>query len=177
MDTNLVVTSTEASGGHRTLEASHRSVSSFDPAMVLLNPIVQILDRPVFHAFVQFGTDRARMSVATVTRNECRNDAGHRLVRSKERLRRRHVAWGASGSLGSGDPGPIRRNRSNHRRTDTPGTTTSRSKWPPLNSPSRPKIPAIIPPQLIGLAEYGRAESLHQSYVNPSAMNNSLPGN
>src|SRR3979411_427734 len=37
MVTEFVVTSTEASGGPRTLEASQRSVSSFDPTMVLLN--------------------------------------------------------------------------------------------------------------------------------------------
>ena len=38
-----------------TFEAAHRSVSSLDPAMVLFDPIIQILVRPVFHAFVQFG--------------------------------------------------------------------------------------------------------------------------
>ena len=63
MGTEFVVTSAEASGGRRTLEASHRSVSSFDPTMILLNPIVQILVRPVFHSLVQFGTDRARVTV------------------------------------------------------------------------------------------------------------------
>jgi hypothetical protein len=55
----FVETSTEARCGFVTIEAAHRSVSSLDPAMVLLDLIIQILVRPVFHAFVQFGPDRA----------------------------------------------------------------------------------------------------------------------
>jgi hypothetical protein len=39
----LVKTSTEARCGFMTFEAAHRSVSSLDPAMVLLDPIIQIL--------------------------------------------------------------------------------------------------------------------------------------
>jgi hypothetical protein len=44
----LVETSTEARCGFMTFEAAHRSVSSLDPARVLLDPIIQILVRPVF---------------------------------------------------------------------------------------------------------------------------------
>src|ERR1700722_15786529 len=90
--TELVETSTEARCRFMTFEASHRSVSSLDPAMVLLDPIVQILVRPVFHAFVQFGSDRARVTVMTIRRDTRGGDAGHGFGRSKECLRRLHVA-------------------------------------------------------------------------------------
>src|SRR5258708_34249383 len=92
MVAEFVVTSTEASGGLRTLEASHRSVSYFDPAMVLLDPIVQIPVGPVFYARVQFGPYRERITVMTVRCDTRWNDAGHGFGRSKERLRRGHVA-------------------------------------------------------------------------------------
>ena len=75
-----------------TLEAAHWSISSLDPAMVLLDPIVQILVRSVFHAFVQFGPDRARVTIMTIRRDTRGDDACHSFGRSKERLRRRHVA-------------------------------------------------------------------------------------
>ena len=51
MIAEFVETSTEAGGGVGTFEAPHRSVSSFDAAMVLFDPIVQIAVGPVFHAF------------------------------------------------------------------------------------------------------------------------------
>jgi hypothetical protein len=65
----LVETSTEARCGFMTFEAAHRSVLSLDPAMVLLDPTIQILVRPVFHAFVQFGSDRAWVTVMTIRRD------------------------------------------------------------------------------------------------------------
>src|ERR1700722_19324822 len=74
-----------------TFEAAHRSVSFLDPAMVLLDPIVQILIGPVFHALVQFGSDRARVTVVAIGCDPRGDDAGHRFGRSKERLRGRHV--------------------------------------------------------------------------------------
>ena len=92
MVAEFVVTSTEASGGLWTLEASHRSVSSFDPAMVLLDPIVQIPVGSVFYSHVQFRPYRAWITVMTVRCDTRRNHAGHGFGRSKERLRRRHVA-------------------------------------------------------------------------------------
>ena len=60
-----------------TFETAHRSVSSLDPAMVLLDPIIQILVRPVFHAFIQFGPDRAWVTVMTIRRDTRGGDAGH----------------------------------------------------------------------------------------------------
>ena len=92
MIAELVETSTEAGGGFGTFEAAHRSVSSFDPAMVLLDPIVQIPVGSVFHAFVQFGPDRAWITVMTIRCDTRGSDAGHGFGRSKERFRRRHVA-------------------------------------------------------------------------------------
>jgi hypothetical protein len=73
----LVETSTEARCGFTTFEAAHRSLSSLDPAMVLLDPVIQILVRPVFHAFVHFGPDRAWVTVMTIRRGTRRGDAGH----------------------------------------------------------------------------------------------------
>ena len=60
--------------------------------MVLLDPIIQILVRPVFHAFVQFGPDRAWVTVMTIRRDTRGGDAGHGFGGSKECLRRLHVA-------------------------------------------------------------------------------------
>src|SRR5471030_1564483 len=91
MVAEFVVTSTEATGGLRTLEASHRSVSSFDPAMVLLNPIIQIPAGPVFYSRAQFCPYRARITVMTIRCDMRWNHAGHGFGRSKERLRRGHV--------------------------------------------------------------------------------------
>jgi hypothetical protein len=60
--------------------------------MVLLDPIVQTLVGPMFHAFVLFSPDRARVTVMTIRRDTCGNDAGHGFGRSKECLRRLRVA-------------------------------------------------------------------------------------
>src|SRR4051812_27207655 len=83
---------TEASGGLRTFKASHRSVSSFDPAVVLLNPIVQLPVGPVFYSRVQFGPYRARITVMIVRCDTRWNDAGYGFGRPKECFRRGHVA-------------------------------------------------------------------------------------
>src|ERR1700722_14613913 len=88
----FVETSAEARCGLLALETAHRSVSSFDPAMVLLNSVIQILVGPVFHGFVQLSPDRARVTIVSIRRDTRRNDAGHRIGRPKERLRRFHVA-------------------------------------------------------------------------------------
>src|ERR1700682_5903027 len=92
MITEFVKTSTEARCGFITFEATHWSVSSLDPAMVLLDPIIQILVGPVFHAFVQFGPDGARVTIMTIRRDSLGGHARHGFGRSKECLRRRHVA-------------------------------------------------------------------------------------
>ena len=102
MITEFVKTSTETRRGFMTLEAAQWSISSLDPAMVLLDPIVQILVRSVFHAFVQFGPDRARVTIVTVRRDTRGGDARHGFGRSKERLRRRHVALLAQSDVDKG---------------------------------------------------------------------------
>ena len=75
-----------------TLEAAHWSTSSLDPAMILLDPTVGIPVRSMFHVFVQFGPDRARVTIVTVRRDTRGGGARHGFGRSKKRLRRRHVA-------------------------------------------------------------------------------------
>ena len=61
--------------------------------MVLLDPDYSgILVRPVFHVFVQFGPDRAWVTVMTIRRDTRGGDAGHGFGRSKECLRRLHIA-------------------------------------------------------------------------------------
>ena len=92
MVTEFVESSTETRSGFRAFEAAHRSVAPLDPAMVLLNPIIQILVGPAFHAFVQFSPDRARIAVVTVRRDTRGSDAGHGFGGAEERLGRLHVA-------------------------------------------------------------------------------------
>jgi hypothetical protein len=92
MITKFIETSTEAAGGVMVLEASHRSVTALDPTMILLDPIIQVSVGPVFHPFVQFSSDRSRITVVTIRRDARGYDAGHHFCRSKELFRRLHVA-------------------------------------------------------------------------------------
>jgi hypothetical protein len=92
MATEFIKTSTETRRGCMAFEAAHRPVSPLNPAMVLLDPVVQISAGPVFRVFVQLSPDRARVTVMTIRRDTRGNDAGHRFGRSKECLRRLHVA-------------------------------------------------------------------------------------
>ena len=78
MIAKLVEASTEARGGIGTFEAAHRSVSSFDTAMVLLNTIVQVLVGSMFHAIVQFSPDRAWITVVPIRGDTRWGDASHR---------------------------------------------------------------------------------------------------
>ena len=77
MVTEFVETSTETRCEVRAFKAAHRSVSPFDPAMILLDPTVEILVRPVLHSFVQFSLDRLRVAIVSIRRNPRRNDTGH----------------------------------------------------------------------------------------------------
>jgi hypothetical protein len=92
MVTEFVEPSTETRSRFGAFEAAHGSVSPLDRAMVLLDPIIQILVGAVLHAVVQFSPDRARITIVTVRRDTRGGDAGHGFDRSKECLRRRHVA-------------------------------------------------------------------------------------
>jgi len=60
--------------------------------MVLLDPVVQVLVGPVLYTFGQLGPDRAWITVVTIRRDTRGRDPGDSFGRSKERLRRRHVA-------------------------------------------------------------------------------------
>jgi len=44
--------------------------------MILLDPIVEILVRPVLHPFVQFSLDRLRVAIVSIRRNPRRNETG-----------------------------------------------------------------------------------------------------
>src|SRR3982074_1252014 len=91
MVTELVESSTETRSGFRVFETTHGSVSPLDPAMVLLDPVIQILVGPVFHAIVQFTPDRARITIVTVRRDTRGGDAGHGFGGAEKRLRLLHV--------------------------------------------------------------------------------------
>jgi len=76
------------------LEATHRSASSLDPAVVLLDAIVEVLVRPVLHTLAQHGPNRARVKTVTAPQHADRTGAGGRvgflvvayLLRRGERL-------------------------------------------------------------------------------------------
>src|SRR5580698_3770943 len=92
MVTEFVEASTETRSGFRVFETAHGSVSTLDPAMVLLNPIIQILVGAVLHVLGQFSPDRARITIMTVRRDTRGGDAGHGFGGAEKRLRRLHVA-------------------------------------------------------------------------------------
>src|ERR1700722_5113499 len=92
MVTEFVESSTEARRGFRAFETAHRSVSTFDRAMVLLDPIIQILVSAVFHVVVQFSSDRAGITIVTVGGDARGGDAGHGSGGAEKRLGRLHVA-------------------------------------------------------------------------------------
>jgi hypothetical protein len=58
-------------------EAAHGSALPLDPAMVLLDSIIQTLVGAVFHVFILFSPDRARITVLTLSRDTRGSDAGH----------------------------------------------------------------------------------------------------
>jgi hypothetical protein len=92
MVAEFVESSTETRSGFRAFETAHESISPLDPSMILLDPIIQVLVAAMFHAFVQFSSDRARITIVTVRRDTRGGDAGHGFGGAKKRLRRLHVA-------------------------------------------------------------------------------------
>src|ERR1700676_1237953 len=92
MVTEFVESSTETRSGFRVFETAHGSISSLDPTMVLLDPIIVVLVGAMFYAFLQFSPDRARITIVTVRRDTRGGDAGHGFGGSVKRLRRLHVA-------------------------------------------------------------------------------------
>jgi hypothetical protein len=92
MVAEFVESATETRSGFGAFETAHGPVSTLDPAMVLLDPIIQILVGAVLHAVVQFSPDRARITIVTVRRDTRGGDAGHGFGGAEKRLRRLHVA-------------------------------------------------------------------------------------
>src|ERR1700692_3868346 len=92
MVAEFVEASTEPRSGFRAFETAHRSVSTLDPAMVLLNPIIQILVGAGLHVFGHFSPVRARITIMTVRRSTRGGDAGHGFGGAEKRLRLLHVA-------------------------------------------------------------------------------------
>ena len=60
--------------------------------MVLLKSVVQVHVRPMPNRFAQFAPDRGRVTVMTIGRDAIGDNPGHRLGRTKERLRGGEIA-------------------------------------------------------------------------------------
>jgi hypothetical protein len=58
-----VEASTEPGSRLATLEPAHRLISTLDAAMILLDPVVQILVGPMVHSFAEFSPDRPWVTV------------------------------------------------------------------------------------------------------------------
>src|SRR3954447_7737066 len=67
-------------------------MATFDAAVILLQPVIQVATGPVSHALAQRGADRAGVAVVAVRRDPVRCHPGHRLGRAEERLGGSHVA-------------------------------------------------------------------------------------
>ena len=84
--------STEPGNGRIALEPAHWLVSAFDTAMILFDPVVEILISSMAHTLAEFGPDRPRVTVVPVGRHSGRGDTGDCLGGTEERLGGRHVA-------------------------------------------------------------------------------------
>src|ERR1700753_4423553 len=87
----FVITSTQPSSGQAALKPQHWLVSAFDPAMILLNSIVEVAIGPMAYVAAKFGIDRSRVTVVPVRRHPSWRDAGDRLGRTEECSGSRHV--------------------------------------------------------------------------------------
>ena len=88
----FIMTSAEASCRVYRTEATHRTISALDPSMILFNAIIEILAVPVSDIRAKLASDRTRVTVMSVRGHPCRRDASDRSGRSKELLRRGHIA-------------------------------------------------------------------------------------
>src|SRR5215213_11590712 len=82
----FVVSPAEPGGRSGAFEAPHGPISTFDAAVILLQPVVQVGAGPVPHTFAQLGPDRPGVAVVAIRRDPVRCDAGHRLGGAEERL-------------------------------------------------------------------------------------------
>jgi hypothetical protein len=90
--TQLIVAATEFASRSWALEPAHRTVATFDAAMILLQPVVEILAVAVPHTCAQRRPDRAGIAVVPIRSDLIRRDAGDHLGGFEERLRGGHVA-------------------------------------------------------------------------------------
>src|SRR5271163_1609235 len=88
----FIILSAEAICRVMLLEAAHTSDASFDSAMVLFKPIIQIDARPVAHVAAKGRANCARVGVMPVGSHPVRHKAGNRPCRAEEPLGRSHVA-------------------------------------------------------------------------------------
>src|SRR6202048_4513589 len=87
----FVVTSAKAIRRGGVSEPTYRSISALVPAIILFDPVVQVLAGPVLHAVTQHCPDGARITVMPVRGDPRRGHASDRFGGTEERLRRRHV--------------------------------------------------------------------------------------
>jgi hypothetical protein len=73
------------------LEAAHTSDASFDTAMVLFKPIIQVDVRPVADGAAQRRADRARVGIMPISCHAVRHKASNQPCRAEELLVRSHV--------------------------------------------------------------------------------------
>lgn len=92
MFSEFVESSTETRGGFGAFESTHGSVSPSDPAMILPDPMVQILVGAMFHALVQFSRDPARITIVAIGRDTRGGDARNGFGGTAKRFSRLHVA-------------------------------------------------------------------------------------
>src|SRR3954469_16035748 len=78
----FVVSPAEPGGRSGAFEAPHGPVATFDAAVVLLQPVVQVGTGPVPHILAELGPDRPGVAVVAVCRDPVRCHAGHRLGRA-----------------------------------------------------------------------------------------------
>ena len=72
--------------------AHHRTVAAFDAAMILLQPVIEVLAVAVPHTGAQGRPDRPGVTVVPVRGNSVGCDTGNHLGQLEERLRGGHVA-------------------------------------------------------------------------------------
>src|ERR1700728_2064087 len=85
--TQLVVGATEFAGRSWALEPAHRTVAAFDAAMILLQPVVEILAVAMPPTRAQRRSDRPRITVVPIRGDPVGRDAGDHLGRREECLR------------------------------------------------------------------------------------------
>jgi hypothetical protein len=83
----FIASATEPGGRSGAFEAPHGPVATFDAAVILLQPVVQVGTGPMPHILAELGADRPGVAVVAVGRDPVWCDAGDRLGGAEERLR------------------------------------------------------------------------------------------